>query len=188
MDAWLFYHRRPAGHVFSARRSAGIAVAGPRSSATGPWEVHRKKRPWKITLNMDHCCYFHDISKWFSISMIPYIYILWLLRLNFALAYHATVLSMSVFHSRLVSLKPFLVEQQVVGQMGMGQNYVSSKDQIWLVVYLPPLKNHWVRQLGWNDIPNCFWKVIKFHGSKAPTRNELVNGELKLIPCFRYQK
>ena len=28
---------------------------------------------------------------------------------------------------------------------------------IWLVVY-HPLINHGVRQLGWIDIPNCFWK------------------------------
>jgi hypothetical protein len=157
------------------------------------------KRPWKITLKMDHCAismifpwYVHDISMMFPwyFQVIFYIYdtiYFWLLRLNFALAYHATVLSMSVFHSRLVWLKPFLVEQQVVGQMGMGQNYDSSKDQIWLVVYLPLGKI--MEFVSWDDMPfPTEWKVIIHSCSKPRTRNELVNGELKLIPCFRYQK
>jgi hypothetical protein len=30
--------------------------------------------------------------------------------------------------------------------------------------------------VGWDDeIPNCFWKVIKFHGSKAPTSDFMEN-------------
>ena len=38
--------------------------------------------------------------------------------------------------------------------------------KIWLVVWTP-LKN---MKVSWDDdIPNCFWKVIKFHGSKPPT-------------------
>ena len=36
----------------------------------------------------------------------------------------------------------------------------------WLVVELPtPLKNDGVRKCWDDDIPNCFWKVIKFHGA-----------------------
>ena len=36
---------------------------------------------------------------------------------------------------------------------------------IWLKVDLALWKNVTNRQLGWFSIPNCFWKVIKFHGS-----------------------
>ena len=42
----------------------------------------------------------------------------------------------------------------------------------WLVVYhgIPtPLKNDGVRQLGWFELPNCFWKVIIQSCSKPPT-------------------
>ena len=44
---------------------------------------------------------------------------------------------------------------------------------IWLVVDLPLWKiMEWVRHLGWwHSIPNGFWKVIKFHGSKPPIRH-----------------
>ena len=37
-----------------------------------------------------------------------------------------------------------------------------------------PLKNDGLRPLGWwHSIPNCFWKVIKIHGSKTPTRRDI---------------
>jgi len=43
-----------------------------------------------------------------------------------------------------------------------------------------PLKNDGLRQLGFSEIPNI-WDVIKFHGSKPPTRVLTINIPLLTI-------
>ena len=42
----------------------------------------------------------------------------------------------------------------------------------WLVVLSHPSEKSWSEFVTWDgfSIPNCSWKVIKFHGSKPPTR------------------
>ena len=40
----------------------------------------------------------------------------------------------------------------------------------WLVVEPPTPPKNMTMKVSWDyDNPNCFWKVIKFHGSKPPT-------------------
>jgi hypothetical protein len=53
------------------------------------------------------------------------------------------------------------------------------------VVEPTPLKNDGVRQLGWIDIPKI-WKVIKFRGSKAPTR-KVVNLGFTVLAWMDYE-
>jgi hypothetical protein len=48
-----------------------------------------------------------------------------------------------------------------------------------------PLKNDGVGKCWDDDIPNCFWKVIKFHGSKAfQTTNHQPDEVLNIIECY----
>ena len=55
----------------------------------------------------------------------------------------------------------------------------------WLVVSTYPSEKWWSEShLGWwHSIPKCFWKVIKFHGSKPPTRGN-ISRILRRWPIF----
>ena len=57
----------------------------------------------------------------------------------------------------------------------------------WLVVYLPLWKNDGVRQLGRLFHSQYDGKGIKFHGSKAPTRNDESSRNWSLKVNWRYQ-
>ena len=58
------------------------------------------------------------------------------------------------------------------GGRHLNHEVVSQDD--WLVVYLPLWKM--MDFVSWDDysIPNCFWKVIKFHGSSHHQPDELI--------------